>query len=113
MASTVDHRGADRSIPTGGASLASERARIFASLASTLPSSKSIERAEAPPSSTRRPDGHEKHVLERLELLRRLDWLETVASLSGSPASGPSAPEDPAGLELYHVVAAQSPLDLA
>lgn len=113
MASTVDHRGTECTASSSGASLATERAGILASLASNLPSLKPTEGVDAPPSTSRRHDGYKKHIVERLELLRRLDWLETVASLSGLTAAGPSAPKDPAALDLYHVIAAWSPLDLA
>ena len=94
--------------------MATERAGVLASLASNLQNcTKSIEEPGAPSSTGRGPEGYKKHIVERLELLRRLDWLETVASLSGSPVADPGAPGDPAALDLYHVVAARSPLDLA
>ena len=114
MASTVDQRTTGYPVTSGRTSLAAERAGIFVSLASNLQSCcQPNEGADAPPSAGHRHVGYKKHIEERLDLLRRLDWLETVAMLSGSAAVDPGAPGDAAAFELYQDVAGRSPLDLA
>ena len=93
MASTVDQRTTGYPVTSGRTSLAAERAGIFVSLASNLQSCcQPNEGADAPPSAGHRHVGYKKHIEERLDLLRRLDWLETVAMLSGSAAVDPATP---------------------
>ena len=110
MASALDHRGSDPSPSTTGASLAEERTRIRESLDSA--SSKSLQSVVASNALSDMVQ-HKQEIIQRLELLRKLDWLETVGSLTGSFGAGQGAPEDPAALQLFHIVAAHSPLDLA